>query len=362
MCNSFLLQLNWRTFVNGVTPLVVSILSSGGDMLHKTIKIFLFSLCVLVLLKAQGVDSARIYIQIANTALFKGEYQTAIDNYKSALRFRPEHAGVTYNIACAYSLLDNKTEGLKWLGNAIDLGYYTFDDDEDLSNIKGTKQYKKLLAKANKLLAQLKGKVFEPIVLLPANYDSSVSYPLIIGLHGYGSNPVDFSRLFEKIKDKLGYIVCCPYAPIVMGKISFNWGELDQAENRILGTIDFVQNRHKIDNEKVILLGFSQGGSIVYYIGLKDAGLFKGVVSIAGNYDTTWNQYLSTAKEESLKFFVMLGEEESENRINANIEALKQLIKARITVSINMYAGYGHTVPGDAEFEIEQAIRWLEKE
>uniref|UniRef100_A0A7V3RGV8 Tetratricopeptide repeat protein n=1 Tax=candidate division WOR-3 bacterium TaxID=2052148 RepID=A0A7V3RGV8_UNCW3 len=165
-------------------------------MMGKKMILLIFSICFL---KAQEIDSTRIYLQIANTALSKGDYQVAIENYKSVLRFRPEHAAVAYNIPCCYSLLNNKPEALEWLKKAIDLGKYAFDEDEDLNNIRETKRYKKFLNKANKLLNRMKQIKPEPVILLPSDYDTNMSYSLLIYMHGWGSNPIDFSKNFQKM-------------------------------------------------------------------------------------------------------------------------------------------------------------------
>jgi len=300
-------------------------------------------------------------LQVANTALSRGEYQIAIENYKSVLRFRPEHTAVTYNIACCYSLLNNRLEALKWLNKAIDLGLYAFDEDGDLNNIRETKEYKKLLNKANKLLNQMKQTKLRPVVIIPSDYDTNKIYPLLICMHGWGSNPIDLSKNFQKIPDLTGYILCFPYGSQIMGKEIFGWGEGDSAEKRINETIEFIQNRYKIDKERIILLGFSQGGTMAYYMGLKDAELFRGIIAIAGFYDTTFNQYLTNLKDKKIKFVVMIGGDEPEYRIKANLDGLSQLIKAGICVSFQVYAGYGYTIPGDIDFEIRRAIEWVEK-
>ncbi len=327
-------------------------------MMDKKIILFILSIGFL---KAQEIDSAKIYLQTANTALSKGEYQIAIENYKSVLRFRPEHTAVTYNIACCYSLLNNKPEALKWLNKAIELGLYVFDEDEDFNNIRETKEYKKLLNKANKLLKQMMQTKPEPVIIIPSDYDTNKTYPLLICMHGWGSNPIDLSKNFQKIPDLTGYILCCPYGPQIMGRTSFGWGERDSAERRIRETIEYIQDRYKIDKERIILLGFSQGGMMAYYIGLKNVELFKGVIPIAGFYDTTFNQYLNNAKDKKIKFVIMLGADEPEYRTQANLDGLNKLVKAGIGVSFQVYAGYGHTIPGDIDFEIRRAIEWVEK-
>lgn len=317
---------------------------------------------IIILGRAEQVDSGRVYIQQANTALSKQNYQAAIDYYKAGLRFRPDNSAVVYNIACCYSLLNNRKEALKWVRKMVEYGVYKFEEDEDFNNIRDTKEFKNLVGQAKRLLAALKITIFEPVIVFPDTYDSTKDYPLLIGMHGYGSNALDFSKALKNIPNKVGYILCCPYGPDVMGKTSFGWGERADGEKRVLNNIELVKKRFKIDSSRVILLGFSQGGGLAYHIGLKHAELFKGVIPVAGGYDSTFNQYLSNAKGRKIKFFIMLGEEEIERRIKTNIEAVQNLVNSGITVSFTGYANYGHTIPGDVDFEVERAIRWLEKE
>ncbi len=311
--------------------------------------------------QSQTIDSGRVYMQLAGTALSKQDYRVAVDYYRSALRFRPDHAGATYNIACSYSLLNEKKEALKWLGKAVDLGLYRFDDDEDLDNIRSTKEYEKLRVRAAKLLEEMKGGVFEPVVILPDPFDSTRRYPLLLAMHGYGSNPNDFARALKNIPTQTGFILCCPYGPDVLGKTSFGWGEWDDGEGRVREDLELMKERFRVDTSRVILLGFSQGGTFAYYLGLKRSAVFEGVISIAGVYDSTFNRYLPDVSGARPRFFIMLGEDEPERRIKGNIDAIRQLISCGITLSFNAYAGYGHVIPGDVDLEIKRAIEWIEK-
>lgn len=309
----------------------------------------------------QGPDSGRIYLNQAATCLSTGAYDEAVVQYQNVLRFRPGHAAATYNIACAYSLNKRIDEALTWLAKAIDLGLYSFDGDSDLDNIRSTKQYKKLKNRADKLLEQLKNQTFEPVVLIPAKMDSARTYPLIIAMHGWGGNPDDFSANLKSLVDRRGCIVCCPYGPDVMGKTNFGWGDDTTAERVVVQTITLMTERYPIDENKVVLLGFSQGGGYSLYLGLKYANYFMGVMPVAtAYYDTTWNQYLADARSSGTRFYLLLGGEESAERRQTNLDVLKTLAGNGITASLNVFAGYGHTLPGDFEFELERGLDWLE--
>lgn len=313
---------------------------------------------------AQPVDSAGYYIQQAGTAYTVKDYAGSIDAYKSSLRFRPDNPTVIFNIACGYSLMSEKKEALKWLSRAVDLGMYSFDGDEDLDNIRGTKEYKRILTRADKLLTEVRDRIAEPVVVLPEGYDPNKPHPLLIAMHGYGGEPQNFSRAFAKTCGRRGYILCCPYGPVVMGKAAFHWGDGEQdglAERRMIESIKLMRTKYNIDTSRIVLAGFSQGGYMSYLLGLKHSGLFRGAVPIAGRYDTLINRYLERAAGHGIKYYILIGELEPEGRRQSNLEAMRHIMAAGISVSLNAYSGVGHAFPGDPNFELGRALEWIER-
>ena len=56
-----------------------------------------------------------------------------------------------YNLACAYSRLDQKDAAFEWLNKAIDAGFdqtHTIRSDDDLDNLRGDPRYRKALSTA----------------------------------------------------------------------------------------------------------------------------------------------------------------------------------------------------------------------
>lgn len=323
--------------------------------------ISIVALMAFVSLAAAQTDSGAVYIQMANTSYGQKLYRQSIDEYQAALRFRPGHTTVIYNIACNYSLLGDQKQALAWLNQASDAGMYSFDGDSDFDNIRKSKGYKKALARADKLLREIKGRTNQPVVLLPKGFDPQKKHPLLIAMHGYGGEPVNFSRAFKGAGSRKGYIVCCPYAPEVMGKNSFNWGEWEPADKRVMETIAFMKAKYQIDEKRMIIAGFSQGGYYSYYLGLKHPDIFIGSIPIGPGYGTELDPLMAEAAKNKIIFYVLMGELEPEERIEKNLLAIKQFTRAGITASFNFFSGVGHALPGDADFELVRAIEWIEK-
>jgi len=307
---------------------------------------------------AKREEELRTYIRDAMTAYTREEYDKSIDLYKKALEIKPDHPTVTYNVACCYALMEKEDEAIQWLEKTVELGNYKFDDDPDFENIKETEGFKKLLEKADKLLEELKDKEWKPIVSLPKRFKKDREYPLVIALHGFGSNPVDFSETMIKPVTEKGYILVCPYAPDIRGTTSFSWGPYELAEERVIKTLTEMQKEYRIDALNVILFGYSQGGSRAYYIGLRNSNLFKGVVVAAGSYKEEWNEYLPDAKKNKLKVYSMIGEEDF--GLESNQKAKEVMGKEGIDVNLIVYPEVGHAFPPNPNEEIQKALDWIE--
>jgi tetratricopeptide (TPR) repeat protein len=67
---------------------------------------------------------------------------------RKLVRFLPENATAHYNLACSLSLLNRKTDALRTLSKAIDLGYDDIDwmqQDPDLADLKSHPQFAALI-------------------------------------------------------------------------------------------------------------------------------------------------------------------------------------------------------------------------
>ena len=130
------------------------------------------------------------------------------------------------------------------------------------------------------------------LTLYPQGYDPSLSYPMIIMLHGFGANMYDLANLAGVI-DTTGYLYVCPNAPIPVDleprMVGFAWTEpgtndpqqLVNAESKLNGMFREVMEKHNVAPGRSVLLGFSQGGSMTYRCGLGRPDLFAGLVALS---------------------------------------------------------------------------------
>lgn len=123
--------------------------------------------------------------------------------------------------------------------------------------------------------------------------------PLLLLLHGYGSNEADLFSFAKELPDE--YYVISLQAPFDLQYGSYAWyainfdadaskfSDLDQARssrNLVLTTLDELQRKYPIDAQAVALIGFSQGAILSYAIALSYPDRIQRVAALSGYLNT----------------------------------------------------------------------------
>ena len=134
--------------------------------------------------------------------------------------------------------------------------------------------------------------VREPKIKLDKN-------PLLLLLHGYGSNEEDLFSFASELPEE--YYVISVRAPYELGYGSYAWYAINfdadenkfsnipqaqESRNLIANFIDELVANYPIDTTKVTLIGFSQGTILSYAIALSYPEKIQRVVAMSGYLNT----------------------------------------------------------------------------
>lgn len=136
------------------------------------------------------------------------------------------------------------------------------------------------------------GKEMEYALYVPTGYDKEKKSPLMIALHGLGSNPQQIMR-YRGLTDqaeKYGYIAAAPYGYNSSGWYGAkgskspksnpeNLGEL--SEKDVMNVLDIVRKEFTIDERRIYLAGHSMGGGGAIHLALKYPDIWAGLAPIA---------------------------------------------------------------------------------
>lgn len=192
--------------------------------------------------------------------------------------------------------------------------------------------------------------------------------PLIILLHGYGSNEQDLFDLAPFFGGDL--LTLSLRAPLVLEPGAFAWFEIGftrdgiavdtrQAERSCVMLIDFIERAivaYAADPARVVLIGFSQGATMAALVGLARPDLVRGTAILSGIVPTT---ILSTAPEpsslEGRSFFVAHGIQDAVVAIAHGRATNALLTSMPIALTYQEYP-IGHTI---GQEELRDLIAWL---
>jgi dienelactone hydrolase len=216
---------------------------------------------------------------------------------------------------------------------------------------------------------------------VPPSYDPAKAWPLVVGLHGSGSNHLLHRRRlfglgnepgegdYEAIRrdvplPDVGFIVATPYA---RGESA---GYSGVAEGDVLRVMDHVQRAYRVDADRVHLTGLSMGGGGTWHIGLRYPDRFASLSPVCGVADLDlmpWTAGWGALDKElmsltgytrivenatNLPVFVFHGDEDDAVNVTASRKMTEAFAKAGLAASVHYFE-----LPGVTHFAWDFAYR-----
>jgi phospholipase/carboxylesterase len=317
----------------------------------------------------------------ANAAYQAARYNEAARLYLAALEHDVTNSGDIYNLACCYGLLKQDSLAAIYLRRAFRAG---FDDighvkqDPDFDSVRTQPVFASLVdslaaqdesagARAGTQVSIEATCLVPGYVRLPADYDSTRAYPLVIGLHGYGANPKSFAKLYERAASPEIIYVClqAPYAFGAGRDLGYSWSTWNRDDSTVDERSAGLSSAYIADAARELntryhssgtwLLGFSQGCFMAYRTGIAYPDLFKGIICFGGGLDTTSFTPTDYAAAKGLKVFASHGKDDRMVEFKYGATTRDFLKRKGFNVTWAEFKG-GHTVP---EQQLKQAVKWM---
>ncbi|MGC5704016.1 alpha/beta fold hydrolase [Pseudomonas sp. NFXW11] len=193
--------------------------------------------------------------------------------------------------------------------------------------------------------------------------------PLVIFLHGYGSNEADLFGLREGLP--AGYTYLSARAPQTLEEDSFQWfqrkgqGPYDGVTEELASSAELIgefiraaQAKYHTQADKVVLVGFSQGAVMAYEVGLRQPQSVRGIAALSGKIlPLLAGQVQSSPALQRLGIFI--GHGTLDQRLPySDAEAANRLLRRlALAPQFHAYPGMGHSI---SQVEIDDLKRWLQ--
>ena len=192
--------------------------------------------------------------------------------------------------------------------------------------------------------------------------------PLILLMHGVGSNEEDLFSLADYLPDSA--LIVSTRAPYVMSWGSYAWFQFDvEGTERVINTeqaeasrkliVQFIgqlKERFVFDEKQIYLCGFSQGGIMAYSVGLTHPELIKGIAVMSGRLlDEVKPLIVANDILAGLKIFISHGTNDSVLNIHCARDGYAFLKTLNITPFYKEYPE-GHTINNEMLYDL---VKWL---
>lgn len=129
------------------------------------------------------------------------------------------------------------------------------------------------------------------LVVLPAGYTQSQSYPLLIMLHGWSGNYKQWDEVtggLRKYADKYQFIIVCPDGFYDSWYVDSPVNPKSRFETFFIQELmPEIKSKYRIDERNVFITGLSMGGHGAMLMLLKHPDIFKSAGSTSGILDIT---------------------------------------------------------------------------
>ncbi|UOP09770.1 alpha/beta hydrolase [Pseudomonas palleroniana] len=210
-----------------------------------------------------------------------------------------------------------------------------------------------------------------PLSYLEQTQGEARNQPLVIFLHGFGSNEEDLFGIKDALPSTWTYLSV--RAPMPVDPSGYRWfarkpgdgdydGETADLQRSARLIEDFVTQataKYHTQSDRVFLVGFSQGAIMSYEVGLRKPGLVRGIAALSGSVLPVLKAELKPdAALDKLAIFIGHGTLDQALPYTAATRANDVLLGLGLKPEFHEYMGMPHTV---SEAEIQDLKAWLEQ-
>ncbi|MGH8451054.1 alpha/beta hydrolase [Pseudomonas sp.] len=210
-----------------------------------------------------------------------------------------------------------------------------------------------------------------PLSYLEQTQGDARNQPLVIFLHGFGSNEEDLFGIKDALPSTWTYLSA--RAPMPVDPSGYRWfarkpgdgdydGETADLQRSAKLIEDFVAQataKYHTRSDRVFLVGFSQGAIMSYEVGLRKPTLVRGIAALSGSVLPVLKAELKPdASLDKLAIFIGHGTLDQALPYTSATRANEVLLGLGLKPEFHGYMGMPHTV---SEAEIQDLKVWLEK-
>jgi predicted esterase len=199
-------------------------------------------------------------------------------------------------------------------------------------------------------------------VSLPAGFDPDRRYPLFIALHGGGENLDVFIPEWTSPLLRREFIMAFPQSTQLVAMNGYNWTEdVGKSLREIQKAYQEVVEAYPVDEEQVLVGGFSSGGVASMEIVLRNALTVRGFVALCpGMPEAFTPESVRAARDRGIRGTILTTE--MDGRVEQQRRMDEVMTEEGLPHEFHITPNIGHWYPDDLGERIDRAIAHIRQE
>jgi len=263
---------------------------------------------------------------------------------------------------CLLSRLERFDEALLTMARALETGLWWAEpalrQDSDLEPLQGLPEFEQMVSVciARHAAAQARGVpkllTFEPDPL------PTGPLPLLIALHGRSSSAEEDAPYWQAVT-QLGWLLALPGSSQPGSPTSYVWDDTEKALAEITAHYAALKEKYALDEQRVVVAGFSQGGARAIQMALSGRIPARGFISVVpGGLDQdAFPSLVESARGRSLRGYLVTGTLDQRQELFRFIH--QSMNAAGLPCQMEAHPDLAHEFPPDFDSSLEKALQFL---
>ncbi|HYN22330.1 MAG TPA: dienelactone hydrolase family protein [Thermoanaerobaculia bacterium] len=198
-------------------------------------------------------------------------------------------------------------------------------------------------------------------------------FPMVLLLHGWGANAHDLLGFAPHLHSGRA-LVLCPQGPVAIpigrGMNGYGWFPLVPGQpadpeafrrgaDALRSFVDAALERYPIDRDRIVAMGFSQGGTMAFDLALRDPARYAGVAGLSSWLPGLLADSLPKLPEhEGLPVLVIHGTRDDRIAVERARESRELLRPYGVAMTYREIEGMGHEIREEA---LRIILKWLDE-
>lgn len=327
-------------------------------------KKLLLTLCIVIFSVATSLGQFEEYSSydelesLAKAYAKNNNIDSAIIVFEHALKIFPEEEeNANVKLGILYNMTGNTSKAIEILKVGLEKGhFYGLNHKGYDKYFKDNPDFEKL-REIEKSLDSISHIEYE--VVLPTNYNSKNSYPILFIFHGNWRNIEEAKKSWSSqiMNDKYISIFVQSYAHA--NSVNFKWiSDDEKTKNEFMEIYDNVMSKYSVDNEKIIFAGMSAGGKIVLDFAFNEIVPMTGIIlNCPVVPDGINEQAIKQFVEKNKKIGIITGEKDF--AINKQKELIDSINSQEGQNKITINKDIGHTFAENFSELFDEFLNWM---